>query len=184
MIADKGAAEKFYRKKEVAAAVYRILADSTEEFSADLLEVLAAESQPTESEIQSLEEATRQAPIVRLCNMLMTEAVRSRVSDIHVEPTKKDTIVRLRVDGLLRETMHLPKAVHPSTVSRFKVLAKMDIAERRAPQHGAIRVKIEQREVDLRVSSISIMYGEKMVLLVKYQSKSIPKLEASGLSRK
>src|SRR5207244_8856469 len=69
----KEAAEKIYRKQEVAAAVDRIVGDSTEEFSEDLLEVLAAESQPTESEIQSLEEATRQAPIVRLCNMLMTE---------------------------------------------------------------------------------------------------------------
>src|SRR5213593_2668955 len=180
----KEAAEKIYQKKEVAAAVDRIVADSTEEFSADLLEVLAAESQPTESEIQSLEEATRQAPIVRLCNMLMTEAVRSRVSDIHVEPTKKDTIVRLRVDGLLRETMHLPKAVHPSIVSRFKVLAKMDIAERRVPQDGAIRVKIEQREVDLRVSSLPILHGEKMVLRVTDHSKSLPKLEAIGLSEK
>ena len=180
----KEAAEKIYQKKEVAAAVDRIVADSTEEFSADLLEVLAAESQPTESEIHSLEEATRQAPIVRLCNMLMTEAVRSRVSDIHVEPTKKDTIVRLRVDGLLRETMRLPKAVHASIVSRFKVLAKMDIAERRAPQDGAIRVKIEQREVDLRVSSLPILHGEKMVLRVTDQSKSLPKLEAIGLSEK
>ena len=116
--------------------------------------------------------------------MLMTEAVRSRVSDIHVEPTKKDTIVRLRVDGLLRETMRLPKAVHASIVSRFKVLAKMDIAERRAPQDGAIRVKIEQREVDLRVSSLPILHGEKMVLRVTDQSKSLPKLEAIGLSEK
>src|SRR5438876_9304326 len=100
----KQAAEKIYQKKEVAAAVDRIVADSSEEVSADLLGALAAESQPTESEIQSLEGATRREAIVRLCNMLMTEAVRSRVSDIHVEPTKKDTIVRLRVDGLLRET--------------------------------------------------------------------------------
>src|SRR2546426_8682161 len=97
---------------------------------------------------------------------------------------QKDTIVRLRVDGLLRETMHLPKAVHPSIVSRFKVLAKMDIAERRAPQDGAIRVKIEQREVDLRVSSLPILHGEKMVLRVTDQSKSLPKLEAIGLSEK
>jgi len=180
----KEAAEKVYRKQAVAAVVERIAGDSTEEFSEDLLEVLAAESQPTESEIESLEEATRQAPIVRLCNMLMTEAVRSRVSDIHVEPTKKETIVRFRVDGLLRETMHLPRAVHPSIVSRFKVLAKMDIAERRVPQDGAIRVRIEQREVDLRVSSLPILHGEKMVLRVTDQSKSLPKLEAIGLSQK
>src|SRR2546426_6338958 len=68
--------------------------------------------------------------------------------------------------------MHLPKAVHPSIVSRFKVLAKMDIAERRAPQDGAIRVKIEQREVDLRVSSLPILHGEKMVLRVTEDRKS------------
>ena len=180
----KEALEKVYIKQEIEAAIDRITGDSTEEFSEDLMEVLTADTQPTKDELQSLEAATRQAPIVRLGNMIMTQAVRTRVSDIHIEPTRKDTLVRFRVDGLLRETMRLPKAVHPSLVSRFKVLAKMDIAERRIPQDGVIRVKIEKREVDFRVSSMPILHGEKMVLRITDQSKSLPKLEAIGLSEK
>jgi type IV pilus assembly protein PilB len=180
----KEAVEKIYIKQEVTAAIDRIVSDSTEEFSEDLLEVLAAEAEPSAAEIQSLEEATRQAPVVRLCNMIMTQAVRARVSDIHVEPAKKDTLVRFRVDGLLREAMHLPKVVHPSLISRFKILAQMDIAERRMPQDGAIRVKIEKRSVDFRVSSLPTLYGEKMVLRITDQTRSLPKLEAIGLSEK
>jgi len=180
----KEAVEKVYAKQEVAVAIDRIISDSTEEFSEDLLEVLAAEAAPTAAELQSLEEATRQAPVVRLCNMLMTQAVRARVSDIHIEPSKTHTLVRFRVDGLLRESMRLPKVVHPSLISRLKVLAKMDIAERRMPQDGAIRVKIERREVDFRVSSLPTIHGEKMVLRVTDQSKTLPKLEDIGLSDK
>ena len=180
----KEAVEKIYLKQEAAAAIDRIVSDSTEEFSEDLLEVLAAEAIPSAAEIQSLEEATRQAPVVRLCNMIMTQAVRARVSDIHVEPAKKDTLVRFRVDGLLRETMRLPKVVHSPLVSRLKILAQMDIAERRVPQDGAIRVKIEKRSVDFRVSSLPTLYGEKMVLRITDQTKSLPKLEAIGLSEK
>ena len=180
----KEAVEKVYTKQEAAAAIDRIVSDSTEEFSEDLLEVLAAEAAPSAAEFQSLEEATRQAPVVRLCNMIMTQAVRARVSDIHVEPAPKDTLVRFRVDGLLREAMRLPKVVHSSLVSRFKILAKMDIAERRIPQDGATRVKIEKREVDFRVSSLPTLHGEKMVLRVTDQSKALPKLEAIGLSEK
>lgn len=178
------ATEKIYIKQEAAAAIDRIVSDSTEEFSEDLLEVLAAEAAPSAAELQSLEEATRQAPVVRLCNMILTQAVRARVSDIHVEPAKKDTVVRFRVDGLLRETMRLPKVVHASLISRFKILAKMDIAERRMPLDGAIRVKIEKRSVDFRVSSLPTLHGEKMVLRVTDQSKALPKLESLGLSEK
>jgi type IV pilus assembly protein PilB len=180
----KEAVEKVYAKQEAAAAIDRIVSDSTEEYSEDLLEVLAAEAAPTAAEIQSLEEATRQAPVVRLCNMILTQAVRGRVSDIHIEPSKKDTLVRYRIDGLLRESMRLPKVVHASLVSRLKVLARMDIAERRIPQDGAIRVKIEKRDVDFRVSSLPTLHGEKMVLRVTDQSKALPKLESLGLSEK
>ena len=180
----KEAVEKIYHKQEVAAALTRIVSDSTEEFSPDLLEVLAYEAAPSSAEIQSLEEATRQAPVVRLCNMIMTQAVRTRASDIHVEPTTGDTVVRFRIDGLLRENMRLPKVVHSSLISRFKIMAKMDIAERRIPQDGAIRVKIEKREVDFRVSSLPTLHGEKMVLRITDQSKALPKLESLGLSGK
>lgn len=180
----KDAVEKVYLKQEAAAAIHRIVSDSTEEYSEDLLEVLAAETLPSEAEIQSLEAATRQAPVVRLCNMIMTQAVRAGASDIHVEPTPHDTRVRSRVDGLLRETMRLPKVVHASLISRLKILAKMDIAERRIPQDGAIRVQIETRAVDFRASSLPTLYGETMVLRITDQSKSRPTLDSIGLSEK
>jgi len=178
------AAEKVYLKQETAAVLDRIVSDNTEEFSEDLLEVLAAEAAPSAAELQSLEEATRQAPVVRLCNMIMTQAVRARVSDIHIEPTKKDTLIRFRVDGLLRENMRLPKVVHNSLISRLKILGSMDIAERRIPQDGAIRVKIEKRPVDFRVSSLPTLHGEKMVLRVTDQTKALPKLDSLGMSEK
>jgi len=180
----KEAVEKVYLKQEAAATIERMVSDSTEEFSEDLLEVLAAEAAPSAAELQSLEEATKQAPVVRLCNMILTQAVRARVSDIHIEPTKKDTLVRYRVDGLLRENMRLPKVVHSSLISRLKILAMMDIAERRIPQDGAIRVKIEKRPVDFRVSSLPTLHGEKMVLRVTDQTKALPKLDSLGMSEK
>jgi len=176
--------DKIYGRENVAASLDRFLGDSTEEFSEELLEVLVQDNQPTAAEIQKLEEATRQAPVVRLCNMIMTQAIRARASDIHVEPTKKDTLVRYRVDGLLRESVRLPKGVHSSLVSRFKILSQLDIAERRTPQDGAMRVKIEQREIDFRVSSMPTMHGEKMVLRVTDQAKSLIRLETLGLSEK
>ena len=180
----KEAVEKVYFKQESAAALERIVSDNTEEFSEDLLEVLAAEAAPSAAELQSLEEATKQAPVVRLCNMVLTQAVRARVSDIHIEPTKKDTLIRFRVDGLLRDNMRLPKIVHSSLISRLKILAMMDIAERRIPQDGAIRVKIEKRPVDFRVSSLPTLHGEKMVLRVTDQTKALPKLDSLGMSEK
>jgi type IV pilus assembly protein PilB len=178
----KEALEKIYIKPEIEAAIDRITGDSTEEFSEELLEVLSDTDQPTAAELQTLEEETRRAPIVRLGNMIMTEAVRARSSDIHIEPSRKHTVVRFRVDGLLREILRLPKGVHPSLISRFKILAKLDIAERRLPQDGAIRLKIERREIDLRVSTLPTLHGEKLVLRVTDQSKSSIRLETIGLS--
>jgi len=183
----KEALEKIYTKQKEegeATNLDRFLGDSTEEFSEELLEVLVQDAQPTAAEIQKLEEATRQAPVVRLCNMIMTQAVRARASDIHVEPTPKDTIVRYRVDGLLREAVRLPKGIHASLVSRFKILSLLDIAERRTPQDGAMRAKIEKREIDFRVSSMPTVHGEKMVLRITDQSKSLIRLETIGLSEK
>ena len=174
--------EKIYVKPEIEAAIDRITGGNTEESREELLEVLSDTDQPTEAEIQTLEEETRRAPIVRLGNMIMAEAVRARASDIHIEPTRKDTVVRFRVDGLLREILRLPKGAHPSLISRFKILAKLDIAERRLPQDGAIRLKVEKREIELRVSTLPTLHAEKLVLRITDQSKSLTNMESLGLS--
>jgi type IV pilus assembly protein PilB len=180
----KTALEKLYPAPETGRAAAPLVEDSTEEYDRTLLESLSDPGTPAAAEVRALEEATRHAPIVRLGNMIMTEAVRLRASDIHIEPTRKETIVRYRVDGLLREGLRLPKSAHAPLISRFKILSHLDIAERRLPQDGAVRVEIERRDVDLRVSTMPTQYGEKMVLRITDQTKSLLRLDTIGLSEK
>ncbi len=104
------------------------------------------------------------SPVVNLVNMMLLNAVRDRASDIHIEPAADATRVRVRVDGVLHETMRPPARVHPAIVSRIKVMARMDIAERRLPQDGRISLSVEGRNVNVRVSTMPTVLGEKVVL--------------------
>ena len=123
-----------------------------------------------------------QAPIIDLVDSIVNRAVKGRASDIHVEPTEDRVVVRHRLDGILREVLALPKWVHDGLVARMKVLAGMDIAEKRLPQDGRLRVQIDDnRDVDLRVSTLRTMYGEKIVLRVLDQRKGPPQLTELGL---
>ena len=106
------------------------------------------------------------APVVRFVNLLFMEAVRDRASDIHIEPGEHDVRVRLRVDGRLREVTPPPKGLHAAIVTRIKILAEMDIAERRLPLDGRIKFKVQNRVIDIRVSSLPEVYGEKIVMRV------------------
>ena len=113
----------------------------------------------------------------------MNSAITSRASDIHIEPQEKGVLVRHRLDGLLKEVMDLPKWVHEGLVARIKIMGGMDIAEKRLPQDGRLRVTQEDgREVDFRVSTLRTLYGEKIVLRVLDHSKGAPPLEELGLS--
>lgn len=106
------------------------------------------------------------SPIINLVNYLIVSAVRQRASDIHIEPGRKHSVVRLRVDGLLREVLRPRAEFHPAIVSRIKVMAKLDIAERRSAQDGRIHVAVEGGSIDLRVSTLPTVLGEKVVLRV------------------
>ncbi len=106
------------------------------------------------------------SPIVNLVNVAFLTAVKDRASDIHIEPDKKGTRVRYRKDGVLRDLMKPPAGMHAAIVSRVKVIGKMDIAEKRLPQEGRVRIVAEGREVDLRVSSMPTLLGEKVVVRV------------------
>jgi type IV pilus assembly protein PilB len=106
------------------------------------------------------------SPIVNLVNVALLTAVRDRASDIHIEPDKKGTRVRYRIDGVLRDLMKPPAGMHAAIVSRVKVIGKMDIAEKRLPQEGRVRIIAEGREIDLRVSSMPTLLGEKLVLRI------------------
>jgi len=106
------------------------------------------------------------SPIVNLVNVALLTAIRDRASDVHVEPDKRKTRIRYRIDGTLRDLMQPPPGIHGAIVSRIKIMAKMDIAEKRLPQEGRIRLVAEGREIDLRVSSMPTLLGEKMVVRI------------------
>lgn len=113
---------------------------------------------------QDLLDTDDDAPVIRLINALLTEAVRERASDIHIEPFEDRVLVRMRIDGRLREAVTAPRAVAAPLASRIKVLAKLDIAERRMPQDGRFGLKIAGKPVDVRVSTIPANFGERVVL--------------------
>jgi type IV pilus assembly protein PilB len=116
-------------------------------------------------DLQELERATEEAPVVRLVNALLSDAIRKRASDVHVEPYEKMLRVRFRIDGVLYEIMQPPLRLKNAITSRIKVMAKLDIAERRLPQDGRIKMKLAgSREMDFRVSVLPTMFGEKVVL--------------------
>jgi type IV pilus assembly protein PilB len=127
------------------------------------------------------------APIIRLVNSIITNGVNKNASDIHIEPKEKIAVVRFRVDGTLRNEMNIPKNLYPAIISRIKILAKMDIAEKRLPQDGKFSMSLEGEKYDLRVSTLPASNGEKIVLRilkVSYSSMSIEKLGFSSYNTK
>jgi type IV pilus assembly protein PilB len=128
-------------------------------------------------------EGSDSAPIIDLVDLVVNSAITSRASDVHIEPLEKGVLVRHRLDGLLKEVMDLPKWVHEGLVARMKIMAGMDIAEKRLPQDGRLRIKTEDgKDVDFRVSTLRTLFGEKLVLRVLDHRKGAPPLEELGLS--
>jgi general secretion pathway protein E len=130
-------------------------------------------------EAQDLLESEDDAPIIRLINALLTEAVKEGASDIHIEPFESRLVVRFRIDGLLREALASQKGIAAAVVSRIKVMAKLDIAEKRLPQDGRISLRIGGRPVDVRVSTIPAGHGERVVL--RLLDKQAGKLDLAQL---
>ncbi|MGB7388186.1 MAG: type II secretion system ATPase GspE [Pseudomonas neustonica] len=126
---------------------------------ADLMSVAQSLAEP-----EDLLESQDEAPIIRLINALLSEAVKENASDIHIEPFENRLSIRLRVDGVLREVLEPPRALAPVIVSRIKVMAKLDIAEKRLPQDGRIGLRLVGRAVDVRVSTLPSGHGERVVL--------------------
>jgi type IV pilus assembly protein PilB len=112
------------------------------------------------------EDAANKAPVIRFVDLLMSQAVKCRASDIHIEPQEKSTVVRMRVDGILRDMVPPAKKMQAAVIARIKIVARMDIAERRLPQDGRFKMKISGRAIDVRVSTIPTIYGEKVVMRI------------------
>jgi len=160
----------------------------TEEVSVDEFLVSLTESDVEVVEKENVDDASVTdldrmidgSPVINLVNLAVLTAIRDGASDIHIEPDRKKTRIRYRVDGVLRELMSPPAGMHASITSRIKVIGKMDIAEKRLPQEGRVHIMAEGREIDLRVSSMPTILGEKIVIRILDKSSLNTELERLG----
>lgn len=134
-----------------------------------------------EEEIGDPTRLAKEALVIRLVDMLTRNAVRERATDIHIEPFERSLRIRYRIDGILHEVPAPAKRFHPAIVSRIKIMANLDITERRKPQDGRIRIRVFGREIDLRVSIIPTMFGESVVLRILDKSAALLTLEQLGM---
>ena len=162
----RAAIEKYYGSTH-ALELKKVMEDLDDDMGgAEDLEVL--EEEPEEFDIDALTDESDEAPVVRLVNIILTDAIKRGASDIHIEPYEKKYRVRYRVDGILYEVMHPPLRLREAITSRMKIMAKLDIAEKRLPQDGRIKIKTKigdkDKELDYRVSVLPTLFGEKIVL--------------------
>lgn len=158
-----GAISRYYANDGTARdAVNSMLRD----IDLDNVEMATTTDSGDDVSVEQLRELVEEAPIVRLANMIIGQAVQDGASDIHIEPSREKVRVRYRVDGILHEAMTLPKKAQSSLISRIKIMASMDIAEKRAPQDGRISMLIEGKQWDFRVSTLPNVFGEKVVMRV------------------
>jgi type IV pilus assembly protein PilB len=157
------AINKYYERTTLQVERYR--GETPAEKSSDFDDLAMFEDTDVEQYEEEEEEDVDvdDAPAIKLANFLIHDAVRTSASDIHIEPREKNVGIRYRLDGVLRDQKPIPKHFQRSLISRFKIMAEMDIAERRVPQDGRIRVKVDRRVIDLRVSVLPTRWGEKVV---------------------
>jgi len=156
-------------------------ADSLKEVLEGLEEDIEVVEEDEEDDLGALSVASENAPVVKLVNSLLSDAVKRGASDIHIECYERQMRVRYRVDGVLQEMMNPPHKMRAAIISRLKIMSELDIAERRVPQDGRIKLKIGEKKVDLRVSSLPCIYGEKIVLRILDKSNLQFDLEGFGM---
>jgi type IV pilus assembly protein PilB len=131
-------------------------------------------------DLSSVKEIVEDAPIVKFVNLLITQAIQDRASDIHIEPTERDLRVRFRIDGVLHEIMKSPKTIQSGVISRLKIMSDINIAERRIPQDGRMSVSTNGKKIDLRVATLPTVWGEKVVMRILDNSTAMLKLSDLG----
>jgi len=155
----------------------------------EIVEDMPFDERAIESAAGSVSKATdllqlaRQTPVIRLVNMILFEALRLRASDIHVQPLEDKLVIRFRVDGMLMDAFSPPLSLAPAISSRLKVMAELDIANRHSPQDGQTTVRIGSRKIDIRLSCVPTIYGERLVLRLLDQSSQQLSLDAVGMTR-
>lgn len=156
--------------------------DVIREFESGEIDLVGGDEYDDEDmSIEQLRELSEEAPVIKLANLIINRGISDGASDIHIEPGKDAVRVRLRVDGILNEVMQVPKKAQASLISRFKIMAEMDIATKRAPQDGRIGAMIDGRQFDFRVSTLPSVFGEKIVLRILDKSAISIGLHKLGL---
>lgn len=158
-------------------------AESVVELVRDLDGVLGPAADGGDTGLVDARDLANQPPVIRFVNLLIREAHDARASDIHLEAAREGLRARFRIDGVLADIPSPPKALHAAVISRVKLLADLDIAERRAPQDGRIRVRLEERELDLRVSTVPTLHGESVVLRLLDRGGRPVALDDLGMAR-
>ena len=166
---------------EAVNKIYDRLARSAGQVIEELEEHKEAEADAGFGEIEDIVDSDDEAPIIRFVNSLLTEALKERASDIHFEPFERNMVVRFRIDGILYNKVEVPKRLQSNITSRVKVMAQLDIAEKRLPQDGRIRIKVAGRDVDIRVSTVPVSHGERIVLRLQDRSAGLLNLEQIGI---
>jgi len=168
-------------RADVAAAIDRYYrADSDLD---DLTTALEDADEATGDDLAGLKEVVEDAPIVKFVNLLITQAIQDRASDIHLEPTEHDLRVRYRIDGVLHEVMRSPKSIQSGVISRLKIMADINIAERRIPQDGRLSVSAHGKKIDLRVATLPTVWGEKVVMRILDNSTARLDLSELGFTQ-
>ena len=169
---------KVATRTEVEDAISRMA--QFDDAVSDLGELL--DDQAEVEDLSSMEASIEEAPVVKLVNTIITRAINERASDIHIEPGEKELRVRFRIDGVLHEAMSTPRTITNAMVSRLKIMADINIAERRIPQDGRISLKVQGSQIDLRVATLPSVYGEKVVLRILDRSSILLELTDLGFS--
>jgi general secretion pathway protein E len=173
-------------EEDLDAAIRRTFAasESVVELVKDLDGTLDPATESGDDTLADARDLANQPPVIRFVNLLIREAYETRASDIHLESTRDGLLARFRVDGVLANVPSPPKGLQAAVISRVKLLAELDIAERRAPQDGRIRVRLEERELDLRVSTVPTLYGESVVLRLLDRGGQPVALDELGMAPK
>jgi general secretion pathway protein E len=168
---------------EIQSAILSSSNESPGELRATELQSVAVEMLgPEENAIDDLRALASQAPVIKLVNVILLEALRLRASDVHLESTAQGLRVRYRIDGVLQEVSNPPRQYQTAVISRIKIMASLNIAERRLPQDGRIRLRLSDRELDLRVSTVPALHGESVVLRILDRGSGVPDLVELGMS--
>ncbi|MDP3047829.1 MAG: type II secretion system ATPase GspE [Thermodesulfovibrionales bacterium] len=169
-------------EKDIEEAIEQYFGNSVQMTS--IMEGMSEEAESLDTDIKDdvhhLRDMALEAPIVKLVNMLITKAIEERASDIHIEAFENKIMVRYRIDGILIVAESLPKKLQSAVISRIKIMSKMNIAERRLPQDGRIKLRISGREIDLRVSTLPTLYGESVVMRILDRGNVLTSLEELG----